>query len=105
MSDPFASWRDALVGGKPGIHEGEPWCGYFKMRDRRGLNMNKQPRNRPFIACAIWKGQDGEFKAEIAGTLAPLDRVWPWCAKEPITYEAYAYWHQHGRWPEMEKTA
>jgi hypothetical protein len=26
--------------------------------------------------------------------------LWPYCAKYPIAYEAYAYWHANERFPE-----
>lgn len=104
-AEDFAAWQSAINGGKPGMHEGEPWCGYFKMRDRRGLNIQKAPVKRPWIACAIWRGKDGELRAELAGAPCHVDRIWPYCAKHPIPYETYAYWHQHDRWPEQEQAA
>lgn len=101
--DRFAWHRAALAGEKPPIHEGEPRCGYFKVRDRRGLNKNKAAVKRAFIACAIWPGEDGTLQAELAGTIVPVDRLWPWCAKYPITYETYAFWHEHERLPDEQK--
>lgn len=92
-------WQAMLKGEKPPIHENEPQCGYFKVRDRRGLNADKAAIKRPFIAAAIWK-QDGEFHAEIAGEPVHMERAWPWLARHPITYETYHYWHTNERWPE-----
>lgn len=99
MSDPFTWWRAALAGEKPRTYE-TPECGYFKMRDRRGLNKNLAPIKRPWIACAIWPDENGELKAELAGTAVDVDRLWPWAAKCPISFEDYQYWHQHERFPE-----
>jgi hypothetical protein len=100
VTDDFAWWRAAVAGEKP-LTSPDPECGYFKIRDRRGLNKDLAPIKRPWIACAIWK-EDGEFKAERAGTIVSVDSLWPWCAKYPIPYETYAYWHSHERWPEEE---
>jgi hypothetical protein len=100
--DAFASWEAALAGEKPPMHESEPWCGYFKMRDRRGLNKEKAAIKRPWIACAIWPGREGEYMAELAGSPISVDVIWPYCARYPISYETYAYWHQHDRWPTKE---
>lgn len=98
----YSQWSLALAGGKPGLHYDEPWCGYFKMRDRRGLNASLAPIKRPWIVCAIWRDEKGALKAERAGEMVPVDWIWPFCAKYPIPHEIYAYWHQHdGRWPEV----
>lgn len=99
MAD-FDWWRAALAGEKPRTYEAEPECGYFKMRDRRGLNKDLAPIKRPWIACAIWRDLRGHLNAELAGSAVDVDRIWPWVAKYPVSFEDYSYWHQHGRWPE-----
>lgn len=94
-------YHAALVGKNPPIHEGEPRCGYFKVRDRRGLNKKLAAIKRPFIACAIWADPaSGELKAELAGAPTAPDSLWPYCAKYPIPYETYAHWHQNEAWPQ-----
>jgi len=105
MADEFAKWRASVAGEKPPIHEDEVWCGYFKMRDRRGLNMNLAPVKRPWIACAIWRNGDGELQAERAGSPIPVDVIWPYCAKYPIPFETYQFWHANERWPDEEKAS
>jgi len=95
----FAWWSAAIAGEKPLTYE-TPECGYFKLRDRRGLNRDLAPIKRPWVACAIWRDEAGELKAELAGMATSPERIWPWCAKYPITYEDYAYWHQHERFPQ-----
>lgn len=101
MNDPYAKWRAMLAGEKPQIYEDEPICGYFRMRDRRGLNLHKAANKRPIIAAAIWF-ENGEPRAAFGKEAVPVERIWPWCAKNPISYEDYAYWCQHERWPEQE---
>lgn len=105
MTDDYASWREALAGGKPGLHADEPWCGFFKMRDRRGLNIQLAPVKRPWIACAIWRDEAGALKAELAGAEVPVEVIWPYCAKYPIPHETYAFWHANERWPEEADAA
>lgn len=102
MSDDrdFAWWAAAIAGEKPPTHE-SPECGYFKVRDRRGLNKDKAPIKRPWVACAIWRDEAGAFKAELAGAATDVERLWPYCAKYPISYIDYAYWHEHERFPEI----
>lgn len=99
--DLYAWWRATLEGKKPPIHEGDPQCGYFKLRDRRGLNKNLAPIKRPWVAAAIWKDEEGRFLAEIAGHPVEIYAAWPYVAKYPIPYEDYAHWHQHEKWPEI----
>lgn len=102
--DPWQWWREAIAGNVGPVHD-QPWCGYFKVRDRRGLNKNLAPVKRPWIVCAIWI-VDGEFKAELAGAEVPVDKLWPYVARHPIPFETYAYWHEHdGEWPSEEKAA
>lgn len=98
MADDLAWWRAAVAGEKPPVHS-DPECGYFKVRDRRGLNKQLAPIKRPWIACAIWREGD-TLKAELAGSVVDVDHLWPYCAKYPISYEAYAYWHNREAWPE-----
>lgn len=105
MSDDFANWRAALTGAKLKVYETEPWCGYFKQRDRRGLNLHLAPIKRPWIACAIWRDEAGELVAERAGQAVPIDWIWPHCVSHPIPYETYIFWKTNERWPEEADAA
>jgi hypothetical protein len=97
----YAWWSAAIAGEKPATYETAE-CGYFKMRDRRGLNKDLAPIKRPWIACAIWRDPTtGELMAERAGTACDVDALWPWCAKYPIEYDDYAYWHLNEKFPEV----
>jgi hypothetical protein len=102
MTDHFDQWRRALAGEKVPMHEGEPWCGYFATQDRKStVKAAKWPK----IACAIWRDAAGNLRAERAGEPVPPEWLWPYCAKTPITYETYAYWHEHKAWPEEAEAA
>lgn len=97
----YAWWSAAIAGEKPATYETAE-CGYFKMRDRRGLNKDLAPIKRPWIACAIWRDPaTGELRAERAGVACDVDALWPYCAKYPIEYDDYAYWHLHEKFPEV----
>lgn len=98
----FAWWQAAVDGVRLPTYESPAECGYYKMRDRRGLNKNLAPIKRPWVACAIWRdGETRQLQAEIAGTITEPDRLWPYCAKYPISYDDYAFWHEHERFPEV----
>jgi len=100
MDDPWSWWREAVEGRVGPIHS-DPVCGYFKVRDRRGLNKDLAPIKRPWVAAAIWMEGD-EFKAEMAGSEVSVDNLWPYVAKNPIPFDEYAHWHEHGCWPERK---
>lgn len=99
MSDDYAWWRRAITGQNPPVHD-EPECGYFKVRDRRGLNKHLAPIKRPWVACAIWRDEAGSLQAELAGSVTAVEALWPYVAKYPIDFETYKYWHDHERFPE-----
>lgn len=100
MSDDFG-WWSAAVAGEPAPVHSDPECGYFKLRDRRGANKQLAAIKRPWVACAIWRDDGGELRAELGGSPTDPDRIWPYCAKFPIPYADYQYWHQHERFPEI----
>jgi len=99
MTTDFAWWSAAVAGNKAPVHE-EPECGYFKIRDRRGANKQLAPIKRPWVACAIWRNDAGQLQAELAGTPVAVERIWPWCARHPIPYDHYQFWHAHEHFPE-----
>lgn len=102
--DAFDSWRRALRGEKPPIYESEPWVGYFAVQDRSPGVKPAKGNRWPKIPCAIWV-ENGQLVAERAGERVEVDRVWPYCVKQPITYENYQFWHENGRWPEEADAA
>lgn len=98
----YAWWAAAIAGEKPPIHEGDIQCGYFKVRDRRGLNKDLAPIKRPWIVCAIWRGEDGILQAELGGQVADPEALWPYVAKGPIPYDDYDFFKKNERFPEVE---
>lgn len=91
MGDIWQHWRDALAGREVAIHEGKPQAGFWKLRRRK---------DGPWLPVAIWEA-DGAMICVVAGEAeADVARVWTWCAKRPITEEAYRHWEQHKAWPD-----
>ena len=95
----FANWRRALAGEKVPVHETEPWLGYFQVQDRSPDAKPTKGNRWPLLPCAIWN-EDGEIVAERGGARVPVEWVWPFAARRPISYETYQFWHQNRRWPE-----
>lgn len=95
----FANWRRALKGEKVPVYESEPWIGYFAVQDRRPDVTPAKGNRWPLIACAIFY-QGDQITAERAGEIVPVEWVWPFAARRPISYETYQFWHQNRRWPE-----
>lgn len=104
QANDYAWWSDKIQGGNPPIHECDPQCGYFKIRDRRGVNRELAPAKRPWVAASIWRDKNNKMRAEQGGSEVPLDQAWPWIAKYTISYADYSYWHETETWPEKEKS-
>lgn len=92
--DPFSTWRIAVTGKPVPIHDGEPWAGYFKMRDRRNDMALPKGSKRPWIACSIYFDWRGTMVAELDGDAVPPGRLWPYAASNPIPYDEYLALHQ-----------
>ena len=103
--DHFQWWRNALAGVKQHTYDDEPMCGYFAVQDRSPGVTPAKGNRWPKVPCAIWRTEAGELVAERAGERVPVDRVWPYAASRPITYETYQFWHENERWPDEEKAA
>jgi hypothetical protein len=98
----YEQWRIALGGGKPDYFLNQPWCGYFATQDR---SSTVKAARWPLIACAIWRDASGALVAERGGSPADPMALWQYCAKRPITYERYKFWHTNHKWPEEAEAA
>ncbi len=105
MTDAFQWWRNALAGIPQMTYAEEPMCGYYAVQDRSPGVTPAKGNRWPKIPCAIWRDEAGNLLAERAGERVDPDRVWPYCAKTPITYETYITGHETRQWPEKEKAA
>jgi hypothetical protein len=90
----FANWQRLLDGEKIGIDANEPWPGYYKVR-RRGRD--------GYSPVAYWCDEKtGELRCHMDGTDLGLQRaleIWPYAAKNPVSYEDYGERLRTGKWP------
>lgn len=96
MSGLYDFWRSALkqphligkVGGIP-MHEGEPECGYYRMRVKGGTD----------LPAAIWMAGE-EMVAKVGDQMRDPLKIWTWCGRDPIPYEQYTAVMGGGEWPD-----
>jgi len=100
VTDQFAGWRSLLAGEPVQFDANEPLAGYYRTRRKGG---EWQP-------VGIWKSDeltemlDGEWAVMLSGYPVTVDRVWPWCAKYPISYETYVAVAERGEpWPDQHE--
>lgn len=82
-------WQAALAGEKPEIHEGNPQCGYYRLRKGRGGT---------WLPVAIWV-KDGEMVARVGEEMRPPAEIWTWCADKPVDKEDCKFAFREGHWP------
>lgn len=90
--DHYSKWEAMLRGEKPIIHESEPLCGFWRTR--------RSKTDKELIGVAVWPGDNGELVALLGKSIVPMERVWPYYAKNPVSEEAYRAWEQTGNWPD-----
>ncbi len=82
----FAWWRDAIAGNAPPVHDGEPQCGFFKIRSA--------PRSKQWIPARIDLAQiieHGELATDefhiclVGDKVLDAEEMWTWLAKSPVT--------------------
>lgn len=84
----YDTWRRLLAGERAPVHEDEPICGFFRVRDGQG---------GPFVPAAIWK-HEGKLVAMKAGRFVPVAELWPWAARHVVGHLAYTHAAQTGEW-------
>lgn len=95
-TDNYAWWRAALDGAQLGkdipVHDGDPQCGFYRKRARKG---------GPFVPVAIFPHGDGLIG--IMGTQAVNpEEVWTYCCQHPVTEQAYRVALTSGMWPDED---
>lgn len=93
--DQFADWRKALKGEVVNFNQDHPTPGYWRTRQVKG---------GPLMPVAIWQDDDG-INVQCDGKDVPYERVWPWAAKQPVTYEAFTVRTTTGQWPDIDPVA
>lgn len=72
-------WQNALRGDFGPIHDGHPQQGFYRVREGKGGR---------WLPVAIWF-EDGEAVGLRDNTTIDPDRIWTWCCRNPVTFEAY----------------
>lgn len=91
-TDQFADWRRALAGGVVDFNQDHPTPGYWRTRQVKG---------GPLMPVAVWLDADG-VNVQCDGKDIAIDRVWPWAARQPVTYEAFNIRMTTGQWPDID---
>ena len=94
-TDQFDGWKRLLKGEKVDINQDDPMPGYWRSR---------RFKSGPLEPVAIWKDDDG-FNVQCAGKDVPYDKVWPWCARSPVSYAAFKTRMETGKWPDIDDVA
>lgn len=88
MSDIYQPYREMLAGKSVPIHAEHPYPGRYKLK-----------RGEVWLPVAI--GQvNGEIAAIVDGKPANALEIWTYCAKHPVTQDAYKARMANGHWPD-----
>lgn len=88
MDDRYSSWHLLLRGEPAPTHEIEPSAGFWR---------SKPKGSQEYVGIAIW--YEGDKPVAMRGhEIVRVDRVWPFCGKNPISEEMYREWKATGVW-------
>lgn len=94
MTNNWEWWADAIKGNSSPIHDGEPQCGYYRVK-RKGHDIDSP--------VAYWfDTKTGEQRCHMDGADFDEQRaleIWPYASKKPVTEEAYSERLRTGKWP------
>lgn len=90
MTDQYDAWRRALAGETVTIHDAEPNSGFYRVKRKSG----------DLHPVAIWRDEAGAVFAQLNGEAIDVVNVWPWAAKQPVTYEAFKDFMDGKGWPD-----
>lgn len=86
----FSHWQANLDGKKPEIHENEPHCGFYRMRDGK---------DGPWLPVAIFMHAERGMICRVGAEEREPAKTWIWCAKHPVKKEDAKVAFETGRWP------
>lgn len=90
MTDIYQPYRDMLLGKDVPVHSDEPYPGRYKLKGTDGR----------FLPVAIGPDQFGNLTALVDGLPRNPVAIWMFCAKNPVTQDAYKFRKENGRWPD-----
>ena len=92
MTDIYQPYRDMLAGREVPIHADQPYPGRYRMK-----------RGGRFVSVLINVVDSGKVKAQIrdrgASEIVDAAPIWTYCAKYPVTKEAFDTFNATGSWP------
>lgn len=89
MTDIYSPYREMLAGKDVPIHSDQPYPGRYKMK-----------RNGAWLPVAIGPDDQGNLLAMVDKAITDAEQVWTYCAKNPVTQDAYKFRMAHGHWPD-----
>ena len=89
MRDIYQPYREMLAGRPVPIHEDQPYPGRYKLK-----------RGDTWLPVAIAQDPFGTIQALVDGIEANPVEIWTWCAKWPVTQDAYKFRRANGHWPD-----
>lgn len=84
-ADHYQPYRDMLAGREVAIHADKPYPGRYRTKSGQSVLIN-------FTS-------DGHLRASVDGKLKDPAEVWTYCAKHPVTREAFDAYNATGKWP------
>jgi hypothetical protein len=91
-----AGLRDAVLKAGIQIIETDPFSGFFRSR---------VVKNGPLMPVAIWRDEAEELFVFCGDQPIALERVWPYCAFNPIPHDWYEAVTERGEgWPDLDRT-
>jgi hypothetical protein len=88
-TDIYSQYRDMLAGKDVPIHEDAPYAGRYALK-----------RGNVRLPVAIGPNANGDLVAIVDGKQVDPLSIWTFCAKTPVTQDAYKYRKEHGHWPD-----
>jgi hypothetical protein len=101
MDDLFGLHAELLAarkaGGQPPVDLNDPIVGWYR---------GNEHKDGPLVPIIIMSEDDHEWggfvtQAFLNGRHVPIDRVWPFCAKHPVSKEWHDHYMQTGAWPDV----
>lgn len=95
-ADDYAYWSAAKSGQSPEYHEGDPQCGFYRIRNQDGS----------YDAVAIWRSPEGALECKRGSSLSSvsINDIWRLCAQRPVEHAVYMAVTKNGaEWPDVVK--
>jgi hypothetical protein len=103
FEDDYSAWANAVHAGTPippeHLHLDSPLSGRYRYRSRK---------TGEHVPVAYWRDGDGKLLCRYGNTMLDENRaleIWPFCAKDPVSQDAYKERVATGKWPGESEAA